>query len=113
MAIVYRKFRWFIVRELHGHLIFAGEADPWYPKAREFTRLVASATFFSLPGIGHEALERGDFVLPHISKFLAEVSKKYTESCSSSRMNRNEYYNKMADCLVVTVHSRIDFGQRF
>jgi len=57
-------------------LIFAGEADPWYPKARECAKLMPSATFFSLPGIGHEALERSDLVLPHISKFLAEVSKK-------------------------------------
>jgi pimeloyl-ACP methyl ester carboxylesterase len=57
-------------------LIFAGEADPWYPKARECANLMPNATFFSLPGIGHEALERSDLVLPHISKFLAEVSKK-------------------------------------
>jgi len=35
-----------------------------------------NATFFSLPDIGHEALGRSDLVLPHISKFLAEVSKK-------------------------------------
>ena len=57
-------------------LIFVGEADPWYPKAKECARLMPSATFFSLPGVGHEALERSDLVLPHISKFLAEVSKK-------------------------------------
>ena len=57
-------------------LIFVGEADPWYPKAKECARLMPSATFFSLPSIGHEALERSDLVLPHISKFLAEVNKK-------------------------------------
>jgi pimeloyl-ACP methyl ester carboxylesterase len=57
-------------------LIFAGEADPWYPKAKECANLIPNSTFFSLPGIGHEALERSDLVLPHISKFLAAVSKK-------------------------------------
>ena len=57
-------------------LIFAGETDPWYPKARECANLVPNATFFSLPDIGHEAGMRSDLVLPHINKFLAEVSKK-------------------------------------
>ncbi len=57
-------------------LIFAGEADPWYPKARECANLMPNATFFSLPDIGHEAFGRSDLVLPHIRKFLAEVSKK-------------------------------------
>jgi pimeloyl-ACP methyl ester carboxylesterase len=57
-------------------LIFAGEADPWYPKAKECANLIPNSTFFSLPGIGHEALERSDLALPHISKFLAAASKK-------------------------------------
>jgi pimeloyl-ACP methyl ester carboxylesterase len=57
-------------------LIFTGEADPWYPKAKECADHMPNATFFSLPSIGHEALERSDLVLPHISKFLAAVSKK-------------------------------------
>ncbi len=56
-------------------LIFVGEADPWYPKAKECASLMPNATFFSLPGVGHEALERSELVLPHISKFLAEVHK--------------------------------------
>jgi pimeloyl-ACP methyl ester carboxylesterase len=57
-------------------LVFVGEADPWYPKAKECARLMPGATFFSLPEIGHEALEYNDLVLPHIREFLAKVSKK-------------------------------------
>jgi len=57
-------------------LIFAGEADTWYQKAKECANLMPNATFFSLPDIGHEVLERSDLVLPHISKFLAALSKE-------------------------------------
>jgi pimeloyl-ACP methyl ester carboxylesterase len=56
-------------------LIFDGETDSYYTDAKESANLVPKATFFSLPGIGHEAIERSDLVLPHVIKFLAEVSK--------------------------------------
>jgi pimeloyl-ACP methyl ester carboxylesterase len=58
-------------------LIFVGEADPWYLKAKECARLMPNATFFSLSGMDHaKAMESSNLVLPHIRKFLAEVSKK-------------------------------------
>jgi pimeloyl-ACP methyl ester carboxylesterase len=57
-------------------LIFAGEGDPWHPKAVECANLIPNATFVSFPGIGHELLGFGDLVLPHITEFLARVSKK-------------------------------------
>jgi pimeloyl-ACP methyl ester carboxylesterase len=57
-------------------LIFTGEADPWYPKAKECANLMPNTTFFSLPDVGHEAFEYSKLVLPQIRKFLAEVSKE-------------------------------------
>ncbi len=57
-------------------LIFTGEVDPWYAKAKECANLMPNATFFSLPDIGHEAIGRSDLILPQITKFLTDVSKK-------------------------------------
>jgi pimeloyl-ACP methyl ester carboxylesterase len=56
-------------------LVFIGENDPWCQMAEECASLMPNATFLSLSGIGHEAVERSDLLLPHIRKFLAEVDK--------------------------------------
>jgi pimeloyl-ACP methyl ester carboxylesterase len=58
-------------------LIYVGETDPWYQKAKECAGLIPNATFFYLLGLGHvETFGLSDLVLPHIKKFLAEHSKK-------------------------------------
>lgn len=57
-------------------LCYAGEADAFYPNAKKGAENLPDATFFSLPGLAHsETLARSDLVLPHVKKFLAEVSK--------------------------------------
>ncbi len=56
-------------------LLFAGEEDPFHPAAKKCAELMPNVTFFSLPGLNHvEAIGRSDLVLPHLTKFLADVS---------------------------------------
>lgn len=58
-------------------LVFAGTADAFYPGAKTAAALMPNATFVSFPGFDHVGLQaRADLVLPHIRKFLNEVSKK-------------------------------------
>ena len=57
-------------------LLFAGEATSEYLGARECVRHIPNATFISLPGFDHyDAYYRSNIVLPHITKFLVEVSR--------------------------------------
>lgn len=57
-------------------LVFAGEADAYYLKAKEGAEHMPDATFVSFPGLNHiECSRRSDLVIPHIKKFLAEVSQ--------------------------------------
>lgn len=47
-----------------------------FSHAQECVARIPNATFVSLPGLDHiEACYRIDLVLPHITKFLAEVSQ--------------------------------------
>ncbi len=56
-------------------MVYAGDADPFYPGAKKCTKLLPKATFLSLPGMGHtEALYRSDLVLPKVKEFLASVN---------------------------------------
>jgi len=58
-------------------LIFAGEADDLFPDAQAAAKHLPDVTFVSFPGLDHlQAAFRSDLVLPHIKKFLAQVSKK-------------------------------------
>jgi pimeloyl-ACP methyl ester carboxylesterase len=57
-------------------LVYAGEADPFYSGARECVDRMPNGTFISLPGLGHTpALYRSGIVLPHVTSFLATVSR--------------------------------------
>ena len=56
-------------------LLFAGELDEPGP-VEECARLIADATFFTLPGLDHGgAITRSDLVLPHVKRFLAAVDQ--------------------------------------
>jgi pimeloyl-ACP methyl ester carboxylesterase len=58
-------------------LVYAGEKDAAYPKAKEAASLMPKATFVSFPGYNHaECYYHSEAVIPHIRKFLAEVNKK-------------------------------------
>ena len=57
-------------------LVYAGEKDASYPKAKEASTLMPKATFVSFPGYNHaECYYHSEAVLPYIKKFLAEVNK--------------------------------------
>jgi pimeloyl-ACP methyl ester carboxylesterase len=58
-------------------LLFAGEDDPVCSENRECVRSMPNLTFFSLPDLGHaDAFLRSDLVLPHVTEFLATVSRR-------------------------------------
>ena len=53
---------------------FAGTEDPFHDAAQKAASIMPTATFVSMEGLGHgPAFERIDLVLPHVTKFLAEV----------------------------------------
>jgi pimeloyl-ACP methyl ester carboxylesterase len=57
-------------------LLIVGETDTFYAGAKNCSEIIPDATFVSLPGLDHvEAGFRTDLTLPHIQRFLAEVSK--------------------------------------
>lgn len=57
-------------------LLYAGEMDEYQP-IEECAKQIANATFFTLPGLDHGgAIMRGDEVLPHVKRFLAEVDQQ-------------------------------------
>ena len=55
-------------------LLFAGEADPWYPLIQDNARRMPKATVISFPGLGHaDVTRRADLVLPQVIQFLRTV----------------------------------------
>ena len=61
-------------------LLYCGDLDPRYAGARESANHMPKATFVSLPGLDHlKAFVRSETALPHIKKFLAEVSRNLPE----------------------------------
>ena len=57
-------------------LLFVGENDDKFPVAQKVSEILPNATFVSFPGLDHiEATGRTALVVPHIRKFLAEVSE--------------------------------------
>lgn len=59
-------------------LIFVGEADAYFVKAKEGAGHMPDAIFISFPGLNHvECGQRSDLVIPHIKQFLAKVNKNF------------------------------------
>ena len=57
-------------------LVYAGEKDAAFLKAKEAASLMPKATFVSFPGYNHaECYYHSETVIPYIKKFLAEVNK--------------------------------------
>jgi len=57
-------------------LVFVGESDPLYAGAKDCVKSMPNATFISFPGLSHfEVMPQRHLVLPHITKFLARVSR--------------------------------------
>lgn len=58
-------------------LLYVGESDPGYAKAKERSNVLANLKFVSLSNLDHvDCNMRSDLVLPHILKFLANMTKK-------------------------------------
>ena len=58
-------------------LLYAGDKDPFFPKAQASAQLIPGATFVPLPGLGHsEAFIRSDLVLPHFERFAKTYGSK-------------------------------------
>lgn len=57
-------------------LLYAGDADPVYPKTRACAQRISTATFVSLVRLDHVAAFReAGLVLPHVAIFLRQVSE--------------------------------------
>jgi pimeloyl-ACP methyl ester carboxylesterase len=57
-------------------LLYASDADPYYPGALKCVQSMPNATFFALHGFNHAAgfEEAAGLVLPHVTKFLRAVT---------------------------------------
>ena len=59
------------------YLLYCGEADGFFPGAREASQVIPNAAFASFPGLNHGQTSRAaDLVLPHVTKFLNEAAMK-------------------------------------
>ena len=60
-------------------LLYSGEEDGIFPQVQECVQQIPSATMVSFPSLNHpEAFYRADIVLPHVMKYLQEVSEGET-----------------------------------
>ena len=58
-------------------LLYCGEADGFFPGAKEASQIIPNARFASFPGLNHGQTSRAaEAVLPHVTKFLKEVTQK-------------------------------------
>ena len=56
-------------------LLYCGEADGYFPGAKEASRMIPGAVFASFPGLNHGQTSRAaELVLPHVTKFLREAA---------------------------------------
>jgi pimeloyl-ACP methyl ester carboxylesterase len=59
-------------------LLYAGSSDPIHAQVQASAARICGATFVSLPDLGHiEAMCRSDLVLPHVLRFLADISNDH------------------------------------
>ena len=58
-------------------LLYCGDADGFFPGAKQASQVIPNAVFAPLPGLNHgQASRAGDQVLPHVTKFLKEAAMK-------------------------------------
>ena len=58
-------------------LLYMGEADSGYSKAKQSVEVLPNLIFVTLHNLNHEqGAMRSDLVLPHIRKFLAKITEK-------------------------------------
>ncbi|MFQ6027701.1 MAG: alpha/beta fold hydrolase, partial [Dehalococcoidia bacterium] len=58
-------------------LLYCGEADGFFPGAKEASRVIPNAVFASFPGLNHGQTSRAaELVLPYVTKFLKEAARQ-------------------------------------
>ena len=58
-------------------LLYCGDADGFYAGSKESAAMIPNAVFATIPGLDHGQTSRaGDQVLPHVTRFLKEVTAK-------------------------------------
>ena len=56
-------------------LLYCGEADGFFPDAKEASRVIPDAVFASFPGLNHGQTSRAaELVLPHVTNFLKQAA---------------------------------------
>jgi hypothetical protein len=69
-------------------LLYVGEADSYYPGAKEGVTHMPNARFVSFPGLNHsQTSQASHLVVPHVTQFLHEVMQ------DESRPSVNTPYN--------------------
>ena len=58
-------------------LLYCGEADGFFPGAKEASQVIPNAVFASFPGLNHgQTYRAAELVLPHVTNFLKKASLK-------------------------------------
>jgi pimeloyl-ACP methyl ester carboxylesterase len=71
-------------------LLYVGEADSYYPGAREGVRSMANARFVSFPGLNHtQTSQASHLVVPHVTQFLREVIQDALLLRGSQQLSQN------------------------
>jgi pimeloyl-ACP methyl ester carboxylesterase len=71
-------------------LLYVGEADSFYPGAKEGVRAMPNARFVSFPGLNHsQTSQASHLVVPHVTQFLHEVmlDTRVTKGSQESSQN--------------------------
>jgi hypothetical protein len=71
-------------------LLYVGEADSFYPGAREGVRSMANARFVSFPGLNHsQTSQASHLVVPHVTRFLHDVMQDTLVTKGSQESSQN------------------------
>jgi pimeloyl-ACP methyl ester carboxylesterase len=71
-------------------LLYVGEADSYYPGAKEGVQSMPNARFVSFPGLNHtQTSQASHLVVPHVTQFLHEVIQDASVTTGSKQSHRN------------------------
>lgn len=66
--------------------LYAGDADPLYPRVRQCAKGIPHVTLFAIPGLDHSAAFRESrLVLPHVTQFLGAVISRSVQPTADSQ----------------------------
>ena len=71
-------------------LLYVGEADNFYPGAKEGVQSMPNARFVSFPGLNHsQTSQASHLVVPHVTQFLHEVMQDERVVRGGKRSSQN------------------------